>query len=204
MTVITIVILAMNNKILEIKEYAKNNHVPIIKDEGLDFLLQQISKYEIKRVLEIGCAIGYSAINMALSGSAITTIERDEKMYLEALKNIKEFNLTDKINIIYGDALEVSNQISGSYDLLFIDAAKAQYEKFFNLYTPFLKKGGIVICDNLEFHDLVKQEDLSMYKRSLRSLIKKLRLFREFLANNKDYTTTFYSIGDGMSVSVKN
>lgn len=190
------------NSIIELKKYAKENHVPIILDEGLDFLLETIKKYNVKDVLEIGTAIGYSAINMALLGAAVTSIERDPKMYEQAILNVKDFNLADKIEIIFNDAL-TPNLVSKEYDLLFIDAAKGQYEKFFNLYTPYLRKGGIVVCDNMNFHELTKVEDLTTLSRGVRGLVKKLNSFKTFLKNNDDYKTTFYEIGDGMTLSIK-
>ena len=190
------------NSIIELKKYAKENHVPIILDEGLDFLLETIKKYNVKDVLEIGTAIGYSAINMALLGTAVTSIERDPKMYEQAILNVKDFNLADKIEIIFNDAL-TPNLVSKEYDLLFIDAAKGQYEKFFNLYTPYLRKGGIVVCDNMNFHELTKVEDLTILSRGVRGLVKKLNSFKTFLKNNDDYKTTFYEIGDGMTLSIK-
>lgn len=190
------------NSIIELKKYAKENHVPIILDEGLDFLLETIKKYNVKDVLEIGTAIGYSAINMALLGTAVTSIERDPKMYEQAILNVKDFNLADKIEIIFNDAL-TPNLVSKEYDLLFIDAAKGQYEKFFNLYTPYLRKGGIVVCDNMNFHELTKVEDLTTLSRGVRGLVKKLNSFKTFLKNNDDYKTTFYEIGDGMTLSIK-
>lgn len=190
------------NSIIELKKYAKENHVPIILDEGLDFLLETIKKYNVKDVLEIGTAIGYSAINMALLGTAVTSIERDPKMYEQAILNVKDFNLADKIEIIFNDAL-TPNLVSKEYDLLFIDAAKGQYEKFFNLYTPYLRKGGIVVCDNMNFHELTKVEDLTTLSRGVRGLVKKLNSFKTFLKNNDEYKTTFYEIGDGMTLSIK-
>ncbi len=190
------------NSIIELKKYAKENHVPIILDEGLDFLLETIKKYNVKDVLEIGTAIGYSAINMALIGATVTSIERDPKMYEQAIINVKDFNLADKIEIIFSDAL-TPNLVNKEYDLLFIDAAKGQYEKFFNLYTPYLKKGGIVVCDNMNFHELTKVEDLSTLSRGVRGLVKKLNNFKTFLINNHKYKTTFYEIGDGITLSIK-
>lgn len=190
------------NSIIELKKYAKENHVPIILDEGLDFLLETIKKYNVKDVLEIGTAIGYSAINMALIGATVTSIERDPKMYEQAIINVKDFNLADKIEIIFNDAL-TPNLVNKEYDLLFIDAAKGQYEKFFNLYTPYLKKGGIVVCDNMNFHELTKVEDLSTLSRGVRGLVKKLNNFKTFLINNYKYKTTFYEIGDGITLSIK-
>ena len=121
-----------NNAALEeIREYAEENNVPIMTEDGIKFLTNYIKKHNIKKILEIGAAIGYSAIMMALVDEEIeiTTIERDEKRYLEAVKNIKKFKLEDRINLIYKDAFDV--KLDDKYDLLFIDAAKAQNIKFF-------------------------------------------------------------------------
>lgn len=203
-TIMNVVATIMSN-IESIKAYALENQVPIIKDAGLAFLLEQIKQFNVSSILEIGTAIGYSAIMMAQTGSNVVTIERDPKMYEEAQKNINSLNLTDKIKVIYADALMAFDQVKDNqFDLLFIDAAKAQYQKFFDIYTPLVKKGGIVVCDNLEFHGLVANPDLSNCSRSLRALVRKLRNFRESLANNEAFQTKFYSIGDGMSVSIKN
>lgn len=201
-TIVIMTVIVIMNSIIELKKYAKENHVPIILDEGLDFLLETIKKYNVKDVLEIGTAIGYSAINMALIGATVTSIERDPKMYEQAIINVKDFNLADKIEIIFNDAL-TPNLVNKEYDLLFIDAAKGQYEKFFNLYTPYLKKGGIVVCDNMNFHELTKVEDLSTLSRGVRGLVKKLNNFKTFLINNHKYKTTFYEIGDGITLSIK-
>ncbi len=191
------------NNIDVIKEYAKLNQVPIINDEGLAFLLEQINKYQVKEVLELGTAIAYSAIMMAENGANVTTIERDKEMYDQAIKNIADLGLTTKINVVYKDALDAFADVANKeYDMLFIDAAKAQYEKFFNLYTPLLKKGGIIICDNLDFHGLV-ETDLTQYKRHLRQMLTKIKNFRTFLVNNPNYITTIYKIGDGLSLSIK-
>ncbi len=203
-TIMNVVATIMSN-IESIKAYALENQVPIIKDAGLAFLLEQIKQFNVSSILEIGTAIGYSAIMMAQTGSNVVTIERDPKMYEEAQKNINSLNLTDKIKVIHADALMAFDQVKDNqFDLLFIDAAKAQYQKFFDIYTPLVKKGGIVVCDNLEFHGLVANPDLSNCSRSLRALVRKLRNFRESLANNEAFQTKFYSIGDGMSVSIKN
>ena len=119
-------------RIKDLEEYAKINHVPIMLKDGIEFLTDYIKKNNIKSILEIGTAIGYSSIKMALVNDdiKITTIERDSNMYNEALKNIKAFNLDNRINVIYSDALDV--ELNDKYDLIFIDAAKSQYIKFFN------------------------------------------------------------------------
>ncbi len=190
--------------IKELKDYAKENHVPIIQDAGLEFLLDSIKKYHPNRVLEVGTAIGYSAINMALAGTNVVTIERDPKMYELALKNIADFNLTDKIKVVFSDAKEALPLIKDlRFDLIFIDAAKGSYQTFFDLYTPLLSENGMVICDNLDFHGLCDKDDLHEYSRSLRSMIRKLNKFKEDLENNDGYVTEFNHCGDGMSISFK-
>lgn len=192
----------MNNLIQELKEYAKTNNVPIIQEAGLDFLVDTIRKYQVKSVLEIGTAIGYSAINMALAGAHVVTIERDLEMYKLALANIEKAGLQSQITVIFGDALEVFTKVSGQFDLVFIDAAKGQYQKFFEIYTKYLTPLGLVVCDNLDFHGLAQKES-SELSRNLRSLMRKLNAFKEFLLNNSEYQTQVYHIGDGMSLSQK-
>ena len=191
---------------LELKNYAKENNVPIIFDEGLAFLETVIRLYKPKRILEIGTAIGYSAMRMnRVCSSLVTTIERNPKMYEEALKNVAKAGLEDSIEIIFKDALEAFDDVKHhKFDMIFIDAAKAQYIKFFNLYTPLLNEGGIVVCDNMMFHGLVNDEaSYEKQTRSVRGLIRKLAAFHSDLLNNKDYDTSIFNIGDGMSVSVK-
>ena len=109
--------------ITNLEIYAKENNVPIIQKEGLNFLIEYIKQNNVKTILEIGTAIGYSSINMALVSDdiQITTIERNEKMYKQAIKNIKDFNLENRINVIYGDALDTV--VQGKYDLIFIENA---------------------------------------------------------------------------------
>lgn len=183
-----------------LEKYAKEKKVSIIQKEGLNFLLKIIKENNIKTILEIGTAIGYSAINMAKidSNISVTTIERNNEMYLQAKQNIKDFKLEDRINLIYGDAL--FTEIEGEYDLIFIDAAKAQYIKFFEKYKKNLNKKGIIITDNLNFHGLAKNPE-EIKSKNLKALVKKINLYKEFLKENKDYSTTFYEIGDGIAIS---
>ena len=183
-----------------LEKYAKEKKVPIIQKEGLNFLLKIIKENNIKTILEIGTAIGYSAINMAKidSNISVTTIERNNEMYLQAKQNINDFKLEDRINLIYGDAL--FTEIEGEYDLIFIDAAKAQYIKFFEKYKKNLNKKGIIITDNLNFHGLAKNPE-EIKSKNLKALVKKINLYKEFLKENKDYSTTFYEIGDGIAIS---
>lgn len=196
----------MNNAyeiVKEIRTYAKENNIPIMLDDGIEFLTKYIVENKINTVLEIGTAIGYSAIMMALANPnlTVTTIERDEKRYLEALKNIKKLNLENRITLIFNDALDVN--IEGKYDLIFIDAAKAQSIKFFEKFERNLNPGGVIVTDNLEFHGLVKKKEEKIESRNLRALVRKVKEYINFLKANDRYETEFLSIGDGISVSKK-
>ena len=185
----------------EIRAYAKEEKVPIMMDDGLKFLIEYIAKNKIQSVLEIGTAIGYSSIMMALSNPSltITTIERDEKRYLEALKNIKKLKLEDRITLIFNDALDV--RLSEKYDLIFIDAAKAQSIKFFEKFEKNLNPSGTIITDNLKFHGLVDKDEEEIESRNLRALVRKIKEYISFLKGNINYKTDFYELGDGISVS---
>lgn len=186
--------------IRRLEEYAKENNVPIMLKDGIEFLTNYIKENNVKRVLEIGSAIGYSAIRMALVDESIkvTTIERDTSRFNEAVKNIKEFNLENQIEIINADALEYTTD--KQFDLIFIDAAKAQYIKFFEKYKINLKQDGTIISDNLDFHGLVKNPELTS-NRNTKQLVRKINTYIEFLKENKEFKTEFISLGDGIGIS---
>lgn len=190
------------SEIKQLEKYAEENNIPIMERKGLNFLMDFIKTNEVKTILEIGTAIGYSAINMALvrEDIHIISIERDEKRYLEALKNIKSFGLDKQISLILGDALEVS--IKQKFDMVFIDAAKGQYIKFFDKFSDNLKEGGAIITDNIYFHGLVLSEE-EIVSKNLRGIVDKIRKYIAFLKNHKKFTTKFYKVGDGVSVSIK-
>ena len=193
----------MNKDFKQIEKYAEEHNVPIMQKSGINFLTKFIAENNIKNILEIGSAIGYSAIKMALVNDKVkvTTIEKDDERYLMALKNIKEFDLEKRITLISGDALNV--ELEDKFDLIFIDAAKGQYIKFFEKYSKNLKKNGVIISDNLDFHGLVEQEE-RIASKNLRQLVNKIRNYIDFLKNNTEFTTKFYKIGDGISISTKN
>lgn len=186
----------------EMEAYAKEHQVPIMQKEGIDFMCHFLQEHQLTRILEIGSAIGYSAIRMALLDTNIhvTTIERDEERYQKAVDYIQRSGLEKQITLIFGDALET--EIQGEYDMLFIDAAKAQYTKFFERYEPLLLEGGYVITDNLHFHGLVEHPEI-IKSRNLRSLVRKISSFVDYLKQRDDYDTTFYDFGDGVGISRK-
>lgn len=189
-----------DKKIEDIEKYAEKNNVPIMQKEGIDFLIKYIKDNNIKTILEIGSAIGYSAIKMALIDEdiTITTIERDKDRYDVAVDNINKFNLNNRINIINDDAFNVV--LEDKFDLVFIDAAKAQYIKFFEIFKSNLNSNGAIISDNLEFHGLTS--DINNIKsRNLKQLVRKINNYNEFLKNNEEFNTIFYHVGDGVAVS---
>ena len=188
--------------ILNIEKNARLRNIPVMLDGGMEFILEYIKNNAVKSILEIGSAVGYSAIRFASISEDIkvTTIERNTDLYKEAVNNIKEFGLEDRINIICGDALET--EIDGKYDLIFIDAAKSQYIKFFEKYKFNLAHNGSIITDNLSFHGLVENPSLTK-NRNTRQLVGKISKYIEFLKNNDEFKTEFYQVGDGVSVSKK-
>lgn len=186
--------------IKEIESFAKENNVPIMLPDGIDYLCEYIKKNNIKDILEIGTAIGYSAIRMALVNEDIkvTTIERDVNRYNIANENIKKFNLENRITTILGDAIDTS--VTGNYDLIFIDASKGGSIDFFNKYKELLNKDGVIVTDNLSFHGLVEDESLAITKNQ-KGLVKRIKNFIEFLDNNQEFITTYVNVGDKISIS---
>ena len=191
------------NIVKQIKDYADINNVPIMNDNGINFLLKYIKDNKIKRILEIGTAIGYSAIMMCSVSDDISvdTIERDEKRYLEAIKNVKKMKLENRIQLIYNDALDVN--LDDSYDLIFIDAAKAQNQKFFEKFQSNLNSDGVIITDNMKFHGLVDKNPEEIESRNLRQLVRKVKDYTTFLEKNSKFDTEFVNVGDGLAISRK-
>lgn len=192
----------MDKDFKSIEKYAEEHNIPIMEKTGIKFLTKYIEENNVKSILEIGSAIGYSAIKMALVNEniKITTIEKDNVRYMEALKNIKDFGLEERITLIYGDALLLN--IEDKYDLIFIDAAKGQYINFFEKYSKNLNKKGVIISDNIDFHGLVNKEE-RIESKNLRQLVDKIRRYIDFLKENASFETTFYKVGDGVSISRK-
>ncbi|MCA1031851.1 O-methyltransferase [Bacillus timonensis] len=192
-------------EIIEIELYAKENNVPIMELVGIETLLQLLRMIQPTNILEVGSAIGYSAIRMAktLPSAKIVTIERDIDRYNLALENIEKTGTTNQIEITLGDALELYDTVKskGSYDVIFIDAAKGQYQKFFELYEPLLSKNGVIITDNVLFKGLVAEEHIE--NKRTRSLVKKIKNFNDWLVNQKRFTTTIIPVGDGIAISIK-
>ncbi|WP_246940659.1 O-methyltransferase [Bacillus pinisoli] len=187
--------------LLEMEQYAKEHQVPIMELVGIEALLQFIRLIEPKSILEIGTAIGYSSIRMAkaVQDVKVVTIERDDERYQKALYYIKQANMEEQIQVILGDALEVN--LEQSFDVIFIDAAKGQYTRFFEKYEKLLAKNGVIISDNVLFKGLVAENNTE--NKRIKSLVKKIQGYNEWLMNHPDYHTTILPIGDGIAISKK-
>ncbi len=182
------------------KLYAALNAVPIMADETNTFIAQYIQDHGVKKVLEIGTAIGFSAITFALAAEdvQVTTIELDEDRYRKALQNIEEKGLSDRITAVLGDA--ALYETDEQFDLIFIDGPKAQYINHFEKFKNNLAEGGVIITDNLSFHGFV--EDLSLTNNySTKKLVKKIQKYITFLEENTEFETEFFPIGDKISVT---
>lgn len=193
----------MKETIIEMESYAEKENIPIIEKKSIQFINKYIELNQVKNILEIGSAIGYSSILMASVNEDIhiTTIEKDEKRYMECIKNVKKVGYQEKIDVVFQDALEVN--FSGyKFDLIFIDAAKGQYIKYFEKFKYYLNNGGAIITDNLHFHGLVNSDKEQMSK-NVRGIVTKIENYISFLNDNKEFVTKFYDIGDGLSVSFR-
>lgn len=188
-------------RIEQLQQKAIEEQIPIMQSEGLTFMCEKLNECQASSVLEIGSAIGYSAIFMALHVPhlKIDTIERDENRHNEAKENVRDFELENQITLHLADALEFdeANLKHAPYDLLFIDAAKAQYQKFFEKYVGYVKDDGMIIVDNLDFHGMIFDIE-HIHNRNTKQLVKKIKRFKEWILNNQDYESEYHAVGDGI------
>ncbi len=196
-----------NELLLEMEQFAKEHHVPIMQLSGIDVLTQMLRIQKPKSILEIGTAIGYSALRMAyaLPECHIVTIERDTERVQLAKSFIarSESGVGERIHVIEGDALEVEvSSIQSTYDAIFIDAAKGQYQKFFEKYSPLVPSGGVLYIDNMYMHGL---SDLNIQEvpRRKRTMIRNLHQFTDWIMQHPDYTSVFFPVGDGLLICLK-
>lgn len=187
----------------QIKEKALEDHIPIIMDDTLEVVGKILEDKKPYRILEIGTAVGYSAIRFSkyLSDNGyIDTIERDEERISEAKQNIKDLNLEEKIHIYQGDALEVLPTLTGPYDVVFIDAAKGKYPIFLSEALRMLASHGIIVADNVLYKGYV-MSDYNKHKQ--RTAVRGLREFLKELTENENLTTEILEVGDGLAISKK-
>ena len=184
----------------EIKQKAIKEGVPIIKDEGLAFLLNLIKENNYKDILELGTAVGYSAMEMAKLDKDIhiDTIEKNPDMYNQAIVNIKDNGLDNQINVFFMPIEEFKTD--RKYDLIFVDAAKAQYGKYMEMFLDNLKDDGKMFFDNMIFHGLIYDVE-NIESRSKRALVRKIINFRQLVQNDSRFDIIVKdNIGDGIFV----
>lgn len=188
----------------ELEDFAVKGHVPIVQKEVANFLRFFVISKKPKRILELGTAIGYSAILMCIaSGSTceITTIERDKRMIDIAQNNIVKYNFQDKINILEGDCLEVLSNLHEKYDMIFMDAGKGHYKEFFPHCMRLLKDDGIIIADNVLFRGMVANDDL--VERRKITIVKRMRSYLEMVSKDEKLVTSVIPMGDGVAITTR-
>ena len=186
----------------ELEDYAHNNAVPIIQKEVANFLDLMIRINKPKKILELGTAIGYSAIlmNAASEGQCdITTIERDSNMIALASDNLEKYGLSDKIHILQGECLEVLESLEGEYDMIFMDAGKGHYNHFLPQCLRLLKKDGIIIADNVLFRGMVASKDLVVRRKI--TIVKRMRSYLEMVSKDENLITSIIPMGDGIAIT---
>lgn len=183
-----------NDLISDMERFAKKENVPIMQKESLNYLISFIKQHDIKSVLEVGTAIGYSTVLIKEVVNNITSIERDEERYNIAVKNVELSNLNN-ITLIKADALDIT--ITDKFDLIFIDAAKGKNKEFLDKFKSNLNENGYIIIDNMDFHGLVGKS-ITIEKRRLRSLVKKIENFIKYMEEQTEFKVTKIDKGDGL------
>ena len=189
------------NELKKIKEKALDEHIPIIMDDTLEVIEKELKKNPPKKMLEIGTAVGYSAIcfsEFLADKGTIDTIERDVERIKQAKINIVKTEVAEKINILEGDAVEILPILNEKYDAVFIDAAKGKYPFFLNQSLRMLKKGGIIFADNILYKGYV-MSDYNKHKQ--RTAVRNLREYIKEITENPELETEILEVGDGLAIS---
>lgn len=185
----------------KIKEKALEEHIPIIMDDTLEVVDKILKEVKPSRILEIGTAVGYSAICFSeylQKNGVIDTIEREEQRVKEAKINIEKVGVSDKINIYEGDAVEILPTLNEKYDVVFIDAAKGKYPFFLKEALRMLNPTGVILADNILYKGYV-MSDYNKHKQ--RTAVRNLREYIKEVTENPDIETEILEVGDGLAIS---
>lgn len=186
------------------ENFAHENFVPIVQKETKKFLEFMVTVKKPLKILELGTAIGYSAIAMCMAADkhcSITTVERDEKMIAFASQNIKKYGFEKNINIIQGDCLEILKTLEEQYDLIFMDAGKGHYNHFLPECLRVLKTDGVIIADNVLFRGMVASDEL--VERRKITIVKRMRKYLELISKDHGLVTSVIPMGDGIAVTTR-
>jgi predicted O-methyltransferase YrrM len=190
-------------KLFQIKEKALNDNIPILQDESLELIETILSIKKPNKILEVGTAVGYSAICFSKyldKNGSILTIEINEDRYKEALNNIDKLNLSSSIKVVNDDAVKYLEDLNEKFDVIFIDAAKGQYINFLNQAKRLINKDGIIIADNVFFKGRVMN---GYNEHKHRTAVTRLREYIDNIKEDKDFKSTILNVGDGVAISVK-
>ena len=200
----SLVKLNIDERIAARRADALSRGIPVADDETLNFLLLTLRMAKPLRILEIGTALGLSAVSMLYEcpSARLTTIELEEERYLEAKKNFADFGVSDRINAHLGDAGEILAMMDGEIDFVFLDGPKAQYEKYLFDLKRLMKQGAILFADDVLLYGWVSGEEPTPQKRH--SIVDKIRSYLEVVTADKDFITSVLNVGDGVALSVYN
>ena len=188
----------------ELEDYAQEHNVPIVHKEVSDLLRVMLKLQKPQSILEVGCAIGYSSILFTTStdGQAkVITVERSEQMIEKARENFKKAGFEDNITLLEGDAEEVLKNVEGTFDMIFLDAAKGQYKLFYDLVIDKLKVGGLLISDNILYKGMIADDNLVMRRK--KTIVKRMRNYLDYICECDYLSTSLIPIGDGVALSYK-
>jgi predicted O-methyltransferase YrrM len=188
----------------ELENYASENNVPIVHKEVAELLKVMLKIQRPKRILEVGCAIGYSSILFAkaLEGNCeIITVERNEDMIKAAKENIKKAGFENVITILEGDAVEKLKEVEGPFDMIFLDAAKGQYKLFYDMVIDKLKIDGVLISDNILYKGMVASDEYVIRRK--KTIVKRMRNYLDYICNCNYLDTSLLPMGDGVAISYK-
>lgn len=191
-----------NEFLSELRKDAESRDIPILTIDTERLMTVLLKMHRPKRILEIGTAVGYSAIHFAsiLDSVEIVSLEVSEKMVEEALKNIKRAGLSERINVLFGDAGETLNSLESQFDMIFIDAAKGQYKLFFDLCQKFMSAGSVIVSDNVLYKGMTASNDFLIKRK--RTIVKRMRDYLKYITECDKVDTVVLTVGDGVAVSI--
>ena len=193
----------MNEELIaRIREEAIQDKVPIMEDEGIEYVRQYLKDHQIRSLLEIGTAVGYSSIVFAsyVEDLQIVTLEKDEQRYHKALENIRQAGLSERIHVILTDARQFT--LDEKFDCLFLDGPKAHNGQLLKNYQKNLNENGIIIVDDVYFHGMIDGPEENVGRR-LKPLVRKLKAFRETMLKDPNYDSEYLQLGDGLLICKK-